>query len=81
MESKYFEKSTNQQLKEEPGIFVCVLSADAGADDHLQGQLLVKLLQQRKGPKLTKCMNTIIINPAHGPLQHLDINRIHSRLG
>lgn len=39
---------TDQQLKEEPGIFVRVLSADPSADDHLQGQLLMKLLQERK---------------------------------
>lgn len=45
------KKYTDQQLKEEPGIFVRVLSADPGADDHLQGQLLVKLLQETKHTK------------------------------
>lgn len=79
MENKYFKKNTNQQLKEEPGIFISILSADSSADDHLQGQLLVKLLQDREGPKLTNCINAIIINTAHGPLHDLDINRIHFR--
>lgn len=40
------KKHTDQQLKEEPGIFVCILSADARTDDHLEGQLLMKLLQE-----------------------------------
>lgn len=38
----------DQQLKEEPSIFVCIFSADSSADDHLQRQLLVKLLQRAK---------------------------------
>lgn len=45
-------RGTDQQLKEEPGIFVCVLSADTSADDHLQGQLLVELLQETKQTRL-----------------------------
>lgn len=39
---------TNQQLEEEPGIFVRILPADPSADNHLQGQLLVKLLQKTR---------------------------------
>lgn len=42
------KKRTNQQLKEEPGIFISILSANPSADDHLQGQLLMKLLQERR---------------------------------
>ena len=44
----HITQNTDQQLKEEPGVFVSVLSADSSADDHLQGQLLVKLLHERK---------------------------------
>lgn len=44
---------TNQQLEEEPGVFVCVLPADPSADNHLQGQLLVKLLQNTTHIQLT----------------------------
>lgn len=46
--------NTDQQLKEEPSVFVGIFSADPGADNHLQGQLLMKLLQEKK----YKCFNS-----------------------
>lgn len=35
-----------QQLEEEPGVFINVLSADASAHHHLKSQLFMKLLEE-----------------------------------
>lgn len=37
-----------QQLKEEPGVLIDVLSAHAGAYDHLKSQFFVKLLKEMR---------------------------------
>lgn len=38
-------RATHQELEEEPGILVGILPANPSADHHLQGYLLVELLQ------------------------------------